>query len=276
MTNFRKSVPMPANVVGAGAAKPKKPEINIVYIVDILSWPERDGSKVKMLGNIVLVPGAKMEKLYMTPSSQKISQETEGDEDMEVFVKKAEGIYPGNPLGVREFVANNIGVGVVLIFGEGCGDKTGDVLGSPCNPMKLKGSYSSDKDGVKNNMQYAQYVNDNEVIGLYDGEVFFAENHLAATAAVDFTIANGPIYQLPSLDATASVTAASIDIEHGTIITLIGGGGADPATLSSGVHGDVSIVLKDDTTWTGLDKAVINVQVYNAGATTYLIEQSRA
>jgi hypothetical protein len=272
---FRKSVPAPT-YVGAGAPKGKKGEITVIYKDDISNWPVRDSGKVKMLGNIVLKPGTKMEKLYMTQSTQKLTQDAGGEEDMEHFEIKGEGVHPGNSLAIREFVANNIGVHVILIFGEGCGDRTGDVLGSLCNPMKLKGNYSNDKDGVKNTMLYERPVNDKEVIGFYEGEVYFSENHIAATSDLDFLVANGPVYQLPSLALTDAITAASIDLAHSTIVSLIGGGGADPATLSSGAQGVVTVVLKDDTDWTGLAKAVINFQVYKAGATTYLIEQSRS
>lgn len=274
MAVLRKSAPAPTTV-GAGAAKKKKGEITVVYVADIIDFPTRDSGKVKMLGNIVLKAGAKMEKLYLTPDTQKLTQEITGDFDYEAFIKKAEGIYPGNPIEIREFIANNLGVDVVLVFGEGCGENTGDVLGSPCNPMRLKGNYSNDKDGVKNTMMYEHAINDNEVIGSYAGEVYFAENHVAATVDLDLTIANGPVYQLPSLAVTDAITANSIDLEHETMVSFIGGGGADPATLTSGAQGQVSVILKNDTTWTALENAVISLQVYKAGATTYLIEQSR-
>lgn len=60
------------------------------------------------------------------------------------------------------------------------------------------------------------------------------------------------------------------------MVSLIGGGGVAPATLDSGIQGVVTVILVNDTTWTGLENAVINLLVYKAGAITYLIEQSRS
>ena len=229
-----------------------------------------------MLGNIVLKPGAKMHYLYMTPSTQKITDEITGDEDFEAFEKKAEGIHPGNSLDIREFRANSLGVGVVLVFGGGCGDNAGDVVGTPCNPMKLKGNYTNDKDGVKNMLQYEAAQADAMAIGHYTGEITLASNFVAADVDLELTVANGPVQQLPSLDITDAITATSIDLETGTMVSLIGGGGSDPATLSVGTQGAVDVVLINGTQWAALKDAVINLEVVNGGATKYLVERSRA
>lgn len=274
MTSYRKSVAAPAKA-GAGAAKPKKGLITVIYADDVLSFPERDGGGVKMLGNIVLKAGAKMHSLYMTPSSQKLNDEIVGDEDMEAFEKKAEGVHPGNSLAIREFRANNLGEGLILIFGEGCGDNKGDVIGTPCNPMKLKGSYSNDNDGVKNVMQFEAAQSDAEPIGYYEGEIILAENFVAADVDLELTKVNGPVQQLPALAATDAITATSIDLDNGTVVSLIGGGGADPATLDVGVQGAVTVVLLNGTQWVALEAAIINLEVVKGGATTYLIERSR-
>jgi hypothetical protein len=277
MGTYRKSVAAPGR--GAGAAKPKKGNVTVIFAEDVLSFPERDANGVKMIGNIVLVAGAKMHQLYMTPSTQKLSDEITGDEDMEAFAKKAEAIHPGNSLEIREFRANTLGIGVILIFGAGCGVNSGDVFGTPCNPMKLKGSYSSDNEGVKNTMMYEALIADATPIGSYDGEVTLDANYVSETVALDLSSASDVVQQLPSLGVTDAITVATILGAHAdnkTIITLIGGGGADPATLSNGVQGNVTFVLKDATTWVALDKAVINFYPAYDGTTFYLIEQSRA
>jgi len=275
MSVYRKSVPKPAKA-GAGAPSPKNGKITVIYADDILSFPERDAGGVKLVGNIVLKANAIMHSLYMTPTSQKLNDEISGDEDMEAFTKKAEGIHPGKEIDIREFRANALGVGFVVIFGAGCGSNSGDVVGDPCNPVKLKGSYSSDNEGVKNTMLFEAVLPSSEPIGLYEGEITVASNFVAADTALALTIANGPVQQLPSLATTAAITAASIDLAHGTMVSLIGGGGADPATLISGTQGSVDVILKDGTVWTGLQDAIINLKVIDGGATMYLVEQSRA
>jgi len=275
MTTFRKSVPAPTQV-GAGAPTPKKGLVTIMHSADVLTFPVRDANGVVMLGNIVLKAGAKMLQLYLTSSTQKGSHEIEGDEDMEGFIKKFEGQHPGDSLEVNEFVQNSLGEGFIVIYGIGCGNSQGKVLGDPCNPMKLKGSYADDKDGRKHILQFEQTYKDRYVAGFYNGAITLASNYVAATVDLDLLVANGPVYQLPSLAVTDAVTGASTDLAHNTIVSLIGGGGVAPATLDSGIQGVVTVILANDTTWTGLEGAVINLLVYKAGAITYLIEQSRS
>ncbi len=275
MTNFRKSVAAPA-IVGAGAPTPKKGLVTVIYAEDVLNYPGRDANGVLMLGNLVLKAGAKMYTLYETPSSQKAAHETEGDEDLEGFVKTFEGFSPGDSLELNEFAQNSLGQGFIIIYGIGCSQSQGKMLGDPCNPMKVKAGFVDDKDGRKHTFVFSQTYKDRFLAGFYNGAITYAENYVAATAALDLLVANGPVYQLPSLAVTAPVTAASIDLAHNTIVSLIGGGGDAPATLDSGIQGGVTVILKDDTTWTGLELAVINLLVYKAGAITYLIEQSRS
>ena len=273
--SYRKSVSAPAKA-GAGAPKPKKGKISVIYVDDILTFPERDAGGVKMLGNIVLKPGAKMHYLYMTPSTQKITDEITGDEDFEAFEKKAEGIHPGNSLDIREYRANGLGVGVILVFGAGCGKSSGDVIGTPCNPMKLKGSYSSDNEGVKNTMMYEASLPDATAIGHYTGEITYASNFEAAGVTLDLTKANGAVQQMPSLDTTDAITVATADLDNGTMVSLIGSGGTDPATLDAGTQGTVTVILLNGTQWVALPNAVINLELIKGGATTYLVERSRA
>lgn len=274
MSNYRKSVPKPS--LGSGTPKPKKGLVTVIYCDDVLTEPVRDANGVKMLGNFVLKAGAKMETIYMTPSTQKFTSEIEGDEDFEGFVKKFEGIHPGDTLDVREFRQNNLGVPVILIFGEGCGEDTGTVLGSVCNPMKLKGNSENSNESRKTTLMYEQSVKEKDEAGFYDGEILLASNFEAADVDLELTKANGPVQQLPALAVTDAITAASIDLDNGTIVSLIGGGGAAPATLDVGVQGEVTVILLNGTQWVALNKAVINLEVVKGGATTYLVERSRA
>jgi hypothetical protein len=273
MSGYRKSVPKPQR--GSGTAKAKKGNLTVIYTDDILTEPSRDSNGVKMIGNFVLVASAVMHSLYAVPSSQKFTQEIDGEEDMEGFVKKLEAIHPADDLAINEFVQNNIGVGVVIIFGDGCGDASGRVLGSKCNPMKLKGSSENSNEGRKNTLMYEQSVKDDKVAGFYDGEITLAENSTAADETLDLTVANGAVQQLPAFTADEAITAAATDLENGTIVSLIGGGGSGPGTLDAGAANSIEVILLNATQWVALKDAVINLEVVKGGATTYLIERSR-
>lgn len=272
---FRKSVPKPTNV-GAGAPNPKKGDVTIVFADDILSYPERDANGVKMLGNIVLKAGAKMHKLYETPTSQKASHTIEGDEDAEQFKLKFEGMHPGDSLEINEFVQNVLGQGLIIIYGTSCGSNSKKVLGTPCNPMKLKGEFTDDKDGVKHTLNFEQYQGDSNLAGFYTGTLSFAEPFAVALAtAIALTPENGGIYQLPATAAEADATITSLTLSHGQVVSLVGSGGAGPVVLESGASTAANVLLKDGTTWIALKDAVINLQVFLAGGTKYLIEVSR-
>jgi hypothetical protein len=274
MTTYRKSVPKP--VKGSGTAKIKKGLVTLIFADDILSWPEDDVNGIGLLGNIILKSGATMHQLYLTPTTQKISDEISGDEDFEVFDKKFEAVHSGNSMDIREFRNEVLGEDIILICGENCGINTGDVLGTPCNPFRLKGSYANDNEGVKNIMMFEPLVLDREPIKSYAGEITLASNFVAADVDLELTKANGSVQQLPSLEVTDAITAASIDLDGGTTVSLIGGGGTNPATLDTGTQGQVDVILLNGTQWVGLKDAIINLEVVEGGATTYLIERSRA
>jgi len=90
------------------------------------------------------------------------------------------------------------------------------------------------------------------------------------------TKANGNQYKLATDTDGSELDIASLDHDHGAVISLIGSGGSNPSVLSSGVSTAATVVLKGGTDWAAQDDAVIDLKVYKAGATTYLIEQKRA
>ena len=177
MTNFRKSVPRPAP--GAGAPKGKNGNVTVVYVDDILSFPGTDPNGVKLIGNIVLKAGAKMEKIYITDSTQKASHKYEGDPDAGGMLKMLEGSHPGDELQINEFIQNNIEVPVILIYDLDCGTNTRKVIGLPCNPMYLKPEFEDSNDAVKHTLMYEQRRRDRHVSKFYEGELMFAEAVMA-------------------------------------------------------------------------------------------------
>ncbi len=275
MTNFRKSVAKPA--LGAGAAKPKKGDVRLIYADDILSFPEVDATGVQLVGNIVLKQGAKVHKLYLTPTSQKASHTIEGDEDAENIKKKVEASHPGDEVEIAEFVQGTLGEGVIILLPRDCGANSHKVIGLPCNPLKMKGDFMDDKDGVKHNFVFEQLLGDRDVAKYYSGAVTFAENFQVVSAtALAVNADNGYVYQLPATAVETAIGIATMTLPHGSIISLVGSGGAEPAVLSGGALTTTTALLKDDTDWVAYEGAVINLQVFDAGATTYLVEVSRS
>lgn len=273
MTYIRTNVAKPTGK-SPGAAAPKEPNVTIVAVDDIATWPARDASGVNHVGNFVMNSGAKMISLYMTPSKIKASFESDGDEDSISFKQKFEGQHPGNELEIAEFVQNWTGVNCIVIYGS-CSDAFRKVIGTKCAPVQLKPSLKDDNDSREHMLTFEQFAKSGYVPGHYTGSLSFADPFaVVSTVAVALSPANGYVYQLPSLAVTASIAVATSTLAHGDMFTLIGGGGVAPATLATGVA-DKSAVLVSGSTWTGLAGATINLKVFVAGGVTLFIEQSR-
>jgi len=257
-----------------GAAAPKEPNVTIVAVDDIMTWPARDGNGVNHTGNFVMNTGAKMIQLYMTPSKIKAGFESDGDEDAISFKHKFEGEHPGNELAIAEFVQNWTGVNAIIIYGS-CTDSFKKVIGTKCAPVQLKPSLKDDNDSRMHTLVFEQFAKSGYVPGHYTGSLSFGSPfNVVSSTAVAFSPANGFVYQLPSLAVTASIAVATSTLAHGDIVTLIGGGGVAPATLASGVT-DKSALLISGTTWVGLAGATINLKVFIAGGITLFQEISR-
>ena len=258
-----------------GAAAPKEPNVTVVAVDDIATWPMRNGSGVLHTGNFVMKPGAKMYQVYMTPSKIKAGFESDGDEDAVSFKQKFEAESPGNELELAEFVQNWTGVNAIVIYGS-CSDSFKKVIGTKCAPVQLKPSLTDDNDSRKHMLVFEQMAKSGFVPGHYTGTLSFADPFaVVSSTAVPVNSTIGQIYQLPSLAVTAAIAFSEISLNHGDVITLIGGGGVAPATLATGVT-DKKAILKDGTTWVGLAGATINLEVFVNGALTLLIEKSRS
>lgn len=272
-----KSVPQPQNT-SAGAPTPKENNVTIFDANDVLAWPTPDAGGVNLQGNFVMRPGASMHKLYMTPSKQAASFESDGDEDAVGITQKFEGSFPGDSVAIREFVKGNLGRNLVIVYGS-CRDTNKTVCGTKCSPMKLKPSFTSNGDGTMHNLVFEQYMKTDQVPYNYTGSLEFAAPY-AAEAVLNLLKANGTSYQLPAVDvADTAIDIASLDLDHGTVVSIIGGGGTNPAVLSGGPAigmPAVTVVLKDNIDWTALQNATISLEVFTADGTTYLVEKARS
>jgi len=260
------------SVPGSGAATPKDPNVAIMKREDILSWPVRNANGVLMEGDFTMKSGKTAIYVYMTGVNQAPGYETEGDVDMEGVLQKFLGTHPGDTLDAHEFFQNNLGQDLIVVYGS-CSDTSKRVYGTKCSPLRIKNVFKSDKDGNQHTFTFEQIQKTRFVPGFYNGNIPYAAP-FATDVSIDMTKANGEQYKVEALDITAAITASSIDHDHGSIITLVGSGGADPATLSIGTQGSVDVVLTAQ--WVALENATISLEVFDDGTTTYLIEKSRS
>ncbi len=275
MTYIKKNVARANTGTSPGAYKAKKPNVTIVDNDDVLTFPDRDSKNVKQVGNYVLKPNARMIKIYMTPETIEASFEAEGPEDGKVFKQMFKGEHPGETLDIKEYIQNWLGR-PVTVFEENCRNNVINTYGTPCSPLKLNPSFTSNKEGTKHIISFEQPNPTEFLPGYYEGTLSFGDPFAVVAAVISLLIASGNTYKLKSFDATEVLTIDAIDLEHGAIVSVIGGGGDDPATLATGVNGPVTIVTVNGTSWVALEDAVIDFRVFKAGGTTYLIEEKRA
>ncbi len=269
----RKSVAAPQGI-SPGSAQPKRPNVTIIFADDILSYPERDSKGILLLGNFVMKPNAAMIQVYMTPKKQKPSYAGEGDVDELIVPQQFEASHPGNSLEIRELIQNTIGKDVIILSGD-CQGNDFDMYGTPCSPLRLTPSGTFDDTKTGHDLMFKQPLGTGFLPALYQGALALGAPVAAPDATLDLLVASGFQYKLPADAAGAAIDTTSIDHEHGAVISLIGSGGADPSTLSSGAGTAATVILKAGE-WAALDNASIDLMVYIDGATTYLIEQKRS
>lgn len=275
MTQFRKSVPKPAP--GAGSPKGKSPNATIIYADDVIGGFIFDETGVRITSNILLKVDAKFHRIYMTDVTQKVTATTEGDPDAEGFIKKFEGMHPGDQIELTEFLEKTLGQGFIILYDADCGSNMKRLIGTPCNPLYIKANFEDSKDKLGTELVFEARRRDRHLIKFYEGTLQFDAPTTTTDETVVITEANGGVYRLaPSSVASTEVTIDTMSQPHGSIVSLVGQGGSNPMTLPAGVNGPVTVLLKDGTAWTALENAAIHLKVFDAGATTYLIEQSRA
>lgn len=274
MTYIKTSVPRANTGTSPGAYKAKKPNVTILDADDVAVWPGRDSKNVKQVGNYVLKPNARMIRVYMTPETIEAGFETEGPEDGKVFKATFKGDHPGETLEIKELIQNWLGR-PVIIFEENCRNSNINTYGTECSPMKLNPSFSSNKEGTKHMISFEQPNPVEFLPGFYAGALTFGDP-VVTDESIDVLEASGNFYKTNAFALAEAIDIASIDLEHGQVISITGSGGADPGTLSQGAHTAATVVLINGTQWIALEDASISLKVFKAGATTYLIEEKRS
>lgn len=262
------------DVAGPGASVPKNPHIAVYLADDLVSKPIRDAAGVLMEGDFVSKPGKFPIKLYLTGNKQDFTFETEGDVDAEQIMPKLIGSHPGEELDAMEFYQNHLGKDLIIVGGN-CSGGLKTVLGDVCGAsMRMKGNFQANNEKTGFDFTFEQVQSTRFVPGKWAGEPNFDQPE-DTDVSLDLLEATGFQYKVESLAVTAAITVASIDLPHGSKVTLIGSGGVGPATLSNGTLTGATAILKDGTQWVALAGSTITLEVYDDGTDIYLIERAR-
>lgn len=258
-----------------GGPEAKSPFITIMKTEDLESEATPNAKGILHEGLYQMKLGKEPMNLYNTGSFQGFSFETDGDEDAASIQKTLTARHPGDTLEIREFIGEQTDVDVVVMFGGGCGSGRRTVIGGKCAPIKMRANLTKDNDGTYYELTFSNMSSNNIMPGFYDGPDPVA-NAFAGALALSLLEVNGPLQKLPSSALAEAVTVADIDFPTGSFISILGGGGTDPAVITDGAGTAAQFVLKDGTQFIGLEGARITFEVFIAGTTTYLIERSRA
>lgn len=241
-----------------GIALQMRDEIDIIDVEDIAYFPPRDAGGVKLAGDIVLLPDRYAISLYVTPGTAEVTSAAEGDTDQVGFKPQLKGNHPGNSIEVREFKANYLNRKVIVVM-RYCNGRPADIIGSPCNPCVLTPSLTANGESTINEFTFAQ-ISRGDDIGIYEGTL--PREEAAGVVEADATkvvyTADG-CYQLSGSAAISAIEGG----QHGSVVTLLGTGGASsaPTVVSGG-----SLMLRDGKTFVGENGAQLTLRAFATSA----------
>lgn len=238
-------------------------------------WPKRDENKIKMNGNIPFLQGKYVQEIYATSTSISLPKTSEGDEDMVAFTGTPEFSHPGSSLELEEFIALNTNKPLGVAFKiNSCSSGTvyWKVYGSPCNPLSLIVEGTNNKDGVSDLMKFQQFKKSKDLPGRYYGTWQKSTSNVVDVDAFEIDVSNGSgEYQLSDNSSPIIITDI-INPVDGTVYTIIGSGGINPATIEAS---NSKFLLKGGVDWQGLYGSKLTVKSFFDGTVYTFIEQSR-
>ncbi|WP_196890384.1 hypothetical protein [Aureivirga marina] len=257
----------------AGVAESKDPNIIIVYTKDILTFPDRDSGKVKMISDIVLKEGAYSIKIYATPSSIKPTKTSDGEEDSKGFMHGTEFAHPGDSLEINEAIADLTNENVIILQRTGCTNNFYyKVYGTPCAPLQLKLEGQNDFEATKNIFKFEATVKNKYLPGFYFGSVTFDEPMgviVDGDTEINFT-GSGEYRIIADGLEVSGINGGN----HGDVISIVGyGNNVDVPFLDP----KPTIFLKDGADWYGNQGEILTLKAFKNSEDGDLIwiEQSR-
>lgn len=266
---IKADVKRPSGAPGKGLNP--RDSVVLIDIDDIAYFPSRNEAGVVVEEDVVLKPGAYGIEIYMTPGTVEMTSASEGDPDAEGYTPSLKFNHPGNEREVREFKTNWLGRNCIA-FVRYCSGKATDMLGSPCNPMRLTSSYTGNNEQNMNEMTLTQAMKGDD-IAIYEGTVPLSEP-VATVTGGSTSVAYGGAgrYQLSSGEAVIERISDGV---HGAVVTLMGCGGTSPTVIAG-----PTILLKDGKTWVGSEGSLLTLRAFKKSSEgddrdLVWIEQSR-
>tara|TARA_R110002020_G_scaffold475112_1_gene708616 strand:+ start:10677 stop:11237 length:561 start_codon:yes stop_codon:yes gene_type:complete len=150
------NVSVPKISTGAGASKPKEPNVIFILASDVLTMPTKDG--VVSTTDLTLKEGKKGYAVYLNPKSiNRFDSSTgEASDEMASWISNFTATRPGDDEFFAAFLEGGLNEGF-LILSYQCGNSNGARLqGTPCNPMYMAVEGQDSSEGIKSDLTFAQ------------------------------------------------------------------------------------------------------------------------
>lgn len=271
MAYVKKSIKKPEGSVGRSLIV--RDEVILIDVNDIKVMPSANDKGVEIEDDIVLNSGAYPFSVYLTPGTAEVSENSEGDPDQEGFLPSIKGKHPGNTLEYREFKHNCINRNFVALYRHCTGEV--DLIGSPCNPVRLQNSYTGNSSGNANEFTLAQAFR-GDGIKVYSGTI---PTQVEKTYSYDKGVADlgsafaGSCFVMDK----AHVVTTLAQGKAGDVVTLKGASDSTNAAVLKAQSADVAgsnIILKGgDLTLTSGSQ--VTLRAIDTGKGIVWVEQSR-
>jgi hypothetical protein len=148
------TVSIPKIATGAGAPRPKEPNVIFVLASDVQTMPSKDG--VVSTSDLVLKAEKKGYAVYLTPRTINRFDSSEGEaaDEMAGWLSNFTAQRPGDDQYFAAWLQENLNEGFLILSKE-CGNSTGTRLqGTPCNPLYMSVEGQDNNEGKMSTLTF--------------------------------------------------------------------------------------------------------------------------
>lgn len=140
-----------------GRVKPKDPNITLFRWDDVDGDVTRDEKGIVVAGPIIFLAGTNAIKIYATPTTIQVTEETVGDPDKKGFVQHLEFEHPGDNLVFEEWCENNVNANLGAIVKQ---LDTGEqkLLGTKGSPLQFTSEMQDTNEHITNMIKLASLL----------------------------------------------------------------------------------------------------------------------
>jgi hypothetical protein len=180
------TVSIPKMGTGAGAPRPKEPNVIFILSEDVLTMPVKNG--VVSTTAIALKEGKKGYAVYLNPKSinRFDSSEGEASDEMAGWLSNFSATRPGDDEHFAHWLQEHLNEGFLILSKE-CGNAVGKRLqGTPCNPLFMSVTGQDNNEGKSSALT-------------------FVSGQRSANKMIDYRHTDPPVYDAPGVEEGSDV-----------------------------------------------------------------------